>query len=71
MCACVQSVLFLNTFASWVPSLCSVLCPNFEDVEGTYWFGPVRASVCLSVRLYICLSARTPAVWQAERQTAT
>ena len=28
--------------------------PNFEEVEGAYWFGPVRgsvhASVCASVR---------------------
>ena len=24
--------------------------PNFEDVEGAYWFGPVRLSVCPSVR---------------------
>ena len=20
--------------------------PNFEEVEGAYWFGPVRPSVC-------------------------
>ena len=24
--------------------------PNFEEVEGAYWFGPVRPSVRLSVR---------------------
>ena len=26
--------------------------PNFEEVEGAYWFGPV----CPSVRLSVCLS---------------
>ena len=26
--------------------------PNFEEVEGAYWFGPVRPSVCLSVTLF-------------------
>ena len=25
--------------------------PNFGDVEGAYWFGPVHPSVCLSVTL--------------------
>ena len=34
--------------------------PNFEEVEGAYWFGPVRPSVRLSVspsvRLSVCLS---------------
>ena len=24
--------------------------PNFGEVEGAYWFGPVRQSVCPSVR---------------------
>ena len=27
--------------------------PNFGEVEGAYWFGPVRPSVCPSVRLSI------------------
>ena len=26
--------------------------PNFEEVEGAYWFGPVRPSVHLSVTLF-------------------
>ena len=25
--------------------------PNFGEVEGAYWFGPLRPSVCLSVIL--------------------
>ena len=32
--------------------------PNFEEVEGAYWFGSVRAvsqSVCQSVSLSVCL----------------
>ena len=28
--------------------------PNFEEVEGAYWFGPVRPSVRLSVRPSVC-----------------
>ena len=28
----------------------SFYVPNFEEVEGAYWFGPVRPSVRLSVR---------------------
>ena len=27
--------------------------PNFGEVEGAYWFGPVRPSVRLSVRLSV------------------
>ena len=38
----------------------SFYAPNFEEVEGAYWFGPVRPSVRLSVspsvRLSVCLS---------------
>ena len=36
--------------------------PNFEEVEGAYWFGPVRPSVrpsvCPSVRPSVCPSVR-------------
>ena len=32
--------------------------PNFEEVEGAYWFGPVRLSVWPSVRLSVCPSVR-------------
>ena len=28
--------------------------PNFEEVEGAYWFGPVRLSVRPSVRYALC-----------------
>ena len=31
--------------------------PNFEEVEGAYWFGPLRACVCPSVTL--CIRSRT------------
>ena len=31
----------------------SNFAPNFEEVEWAYWFGPVRLSVCLSVKLYM------------------
>ena len=27
--------------------------PNFEEVEGAYWFGPVRLTVCQSDRLSV------------------
>ena len=27
-----------------------VYAPNFKEVEGAYWFGPVRPSVCQSAR---------------------
>ena len=29
----------------------SFYAPNFGEVEGAYWFGPVPPSVCLSVTL--------------------
>ena len=29
--------------------------PNFEEVEGAYWFWPVRPSICLSVCLSVTL----------------
>ena len=35
-----------------------IYAPNFEEVEGAYWFGPVRLSVCPSVRLTVCPSVR-------------
>ena len=28
--------------------------PNFEEVEGAYWFGPVRLSIGPSVRYAFC-----------------
>ena len=32
-----------------------LLCPNFEEVEGAYWFGSVRAVQCsLSVSQSVC-----------------
>ena len=34
-----------------VTSLINFYAPNFGEVEGPYWFGPVRPSVCPSVRL--------------------
>ena len=36
-------------------SLSTFYAPNFE-VEGAYWFGPVRLSVCLYDRLSITLA---------------
>ena len=30
--------------------------PNFGEVEGAYWFWPVRPYVCTSVRPSVCLS---------------
>ena len=42
----------------------SFYAPNFEEVEGAYWFGPVRLSVCPSVRLsvtpYVGCKTREP-----------
>ena len=29
-----------------VPGHCFFYVPNFGEVEGAYWFGPVRLSVC-------------------------
>ena len=34
--------------------------PNFEEVEGAYWFGPVRLSVCLSVTPLVGCKTRGP-----------
>ena len=36
--------------------------PNFEEVEGAYWFGPVRPPVRLSVRntFWKLRNSRTP-----------
>ena len=36
--------------------------PNFEEVDGAYWFGPVRPSVRLSVRntFWKLRNSRTP-----------
>ena len=31
--------------------------PNFKEVEGPYWFGPVPGSVCLAC--YICIWSKT------------
>ena len=52
----------MTNFVAAAPSVCfihflsvAVYCyyaPNFGEVEGAYWFGPVRPSVCPSV----CLS---------------
>ena len=39
-------------------SVCRHYAPNFEEVEGAYWFGPVRLSVCPSDRLSVCPSVR-------------
>ena len=40
----------------------SFYAPNFEKVEGAYWFGPVRPSVHLSVRntFWQLRNSRTP-----------
>ena len=41
------------------------LCSNFGEVEGAYWFGPVRPSVHLSISLSICPSVRLSVTrWQ-------
>ena len=37
--------------------------PNFEEVEGAYWFGPVRLTVCPSVRLSVRPSVRYALCW--------
>ena len=31
--------------------------PNFEEVEGAYWFGPVRP--CVRVGVTLCIGSRT------------
>ena len=59
MRACVQSVLFFNSFASWVPSLCSVLCI-------VVWACPC---VCLFVRSSVYLSVCTHTRVLAGRKT--
>ena len=33
--------------------------PNFGKVEGAYWFGPIRPSVCLSVTRWQLRNSRT------------
>ena len=37
--------------------------PNFEEVEGAYWFGPVRLTVCPSDRLSVRPSVRYALCW--------
>ena len=34
----------------------TVYVPNFEQVEGAYWFGPVRGCVRLCVRVSVTLA---------------
>ena len=34
--------------------------PNFEEVEGAYWFGPVHLSVRLSVTPVVGCKTREP-----------
>ena len=56
--------LFIDVFLSFFPwqirGLMNVFyAPNFEEVEGAYWFGSVRAvsqSVCQSVCLSVSQS---------------
>ena len=49
--------LFLSSEAIAI-AVCDFYAPNFEEVEGAYWFGPVRPSVRLSVRPSVRLSVR-------------
>ena len=61
-----QNEIYLKIFSrtAWLRCLIFGMChflfyaPNFGEVEGAYWFGPVRPSVRLSDRL----SARN--TWQ-------
>ena len=42
----------------FIPYLSNFYAPNFREVEGAYWFGPVRPSVRPSVRLSVSPSVR-------------
>ena len=45
----VSFLLFLHSYA-----------PNFEEVEGAYWFGPVRLCVCVRLSMcYACIHSQT------------
>ena len=51
-----------SKFNSFNSSLSDFYAPNFGEVEGAYWFVPVRPSVSPSVRPSVRLSVRN--TWQ-------
>ena len=52
-----QYNIYQTEIALWLKDASfNFYAPNFGEVEGAYWFGPVRPSVCPSVRLSLCLS---------------
>ena len=62
--ACITFRLY-NICAEYVCMRSSAYyAPNFEEVEGAYWFGHVRLTVCPSVRLsvtpYVGCKTREP-----------
>ena len=38
----------------------NIYAPNFEEVEGAYWFGPVRLSVRRSITPFVGCKTREP-----------
>ena len=44
--------LHVIPYSASISIIGSFLCPHFEEVEGTYWFGPI----CLSVHPSVCFS---------------
>ena len=41
-----RKLMFESGDGTSVLGLPAYYAPNFEEVEGAYWFGPVRPSVC-------------------------
>ena len=37
-----------------------VYAPNFEEIEGAYWFGPIHLSVCLPNTPLVCFKTSEP-----------
>ena len=33
--------------------------PNFEEIEGAYWFGAVHASISVRASVTLCIQSRT------------
>ena len=60
----IVSVVYLVFFHEMLATSTVSYAPNFDEVEGAYWFGPVR----LSVRpLGLLLSPRTTKLWRGYR----